>query len=67
MNSVYFWPVPIASFIALGFAWAFFKQMMKGDEGDETMIRLTYNRLIKKSDPAKLILWAHKPSYGLKD
>ena len=40
MNSVYFWPVPIASFIALGFAWAFFKQMMKSDEGDETMIRI---------------------------
>ena len=40
MNSVYFWPVPIASIIALLFAWMFFKQMMKADEGDETMIRI---------------------------
>jgi K(+)-stimulated pyrophosphate-energized sodium pump len=40
MNSVYFWPVPIASIIALIFAWIFFKQMMKGDEGDATMIKI---------------------------
>ena len=37
MNSVYFWPVPVAAIIALVFAWVFFKQMMKGDEGDPTM------------------------------
>lgn len=40
MNSVYFWPVPIASLIALLFAWMFFKQMMKGSEGDDTMIKI---------------------------
>ncbi|MCZ6674650.1 MAG: sodium-translocating pyrophosphatase [Verrucomicrobia bacterium] len=40
MNSVYFWPVPIASIIALIFAWLFFKQMMKANEGDATMIRI---------------------------
>mgnify|MGYP002629746354 CR=1 FL=1 len=40
MNSVYFWPVPVAAIIALVFAWVFFKQMMKGDEGDPTMIKI---------------------------
>ena len=40
MNSVYFWPVPIAAIVALVFAWVFFKQMMKGDEGDATMIKI---------------------------
>lgn len=40
MNSVYFWPVPIAAIVALVFAWVFFKQMMKGDEGDVTMIKI---------------------------
>ncbi|HNV51998.1 MAG TPA: sodium/proton-translocating pyrophosphatase, partial [Tenuifilaceae bacterium] len=32
-----FWVVPIASLIALGFAYYFFKQMMKEDEGTDTM------------------------------
>ena len=40
MNSVYFWPVPLAAIIALLFAWMFFKSMMKGDEGDATMIKI---------------------------
>ncbi|MDB2499578.1 sodium-translocating pyrophosphatase [bacterium] len=40
MNSVYFWPVPLAAIIALIFAWMFFKGMMKGDEGDPTMIKI---------------------------
>tara|TARA_B100001123_G_scaffold100193_1_gene115648 strand:+ start:9500 stop:11719 length:2220 start_codon:yes stop_codon:yes gene_type:complete len=40
MNSAYFWPIPVASIIALLFAWLFFKSMMKGNEGDETMIRI---------------------------
>ena len=40
MNSVYFWPVPLAAIIALIFAWMFFKSMMKGDEGDPTMRKI---------------------------
>ena len=40
MNSAYFWPIPVASIIALLFAWLFFKSMMKRNEGDETMIRI---------------------------
>lgn len=32
-----FWIVPLASILALGFAWFFFKQMMKESEGTETM------------------------------
>jgi K(+)-stimulated pyrophosphate-energized sodium pump len=40
VTSVYFWHVPIAAIIALIFAWIFFKDMMKGDEGDETMIKI---------------------------
>jgi len=40
VTSVYFWPVPIAAIIALIFAWIFFKDMMKGNEGDETMIKI---------------------------
>ena len=32
MNSLIFWPIPIAAIIALVFAWIFFKSMMKGEE-----------------------------------
>ena len=35
-----FWVVPIASLIALGFAYYFFKQMMKEDEGTDTMKKI---------------------------
>lgn len=32
-----FWLVPIASLVALGMAWYFFKTMMKADEGTPRM------------------------------
>ena len=32
-----FWIVPLASILALAFAWVFFRQMMKEDEGSPTM------------------------------
>ena len=32
-----FWLVPIASLVALGMAWFFFKNMMKADEGTPRM------------------------------
>lgn len=32
-----FWLVPIASLVALGFAWYFYSNMMKSDEGTERM------------------------------
>ena len=35
-----FWVVPIASLIALGFAYYFFRQMMKEDEGTDTMKKI---------------------------
>lgn len=35
-----FWFVPIASVLALGFAYLFFKNMLKADEGTETMRRI---------------------------
>lgn len=35
-----FWIVPISSIIALGFAYFFFKQMMKKDEGTEVMKKI---------------------------
>jgi len=35
-----FWIVPLASIVALGFAWYFFKQMMKESEGTETMAKI---------------------------
>ncbi|MFP4556613.1 MAG: sodium-translocating pyrophosphatase [Bacteroidales bacterium] len=35
-----FWLVPFASLLALGFAWRFFAQMMKADEGTDTMKRI---------------------------
>ena len=40
MNSLIFWPIPIASIIALVFAWIFFKSMMKGEEGTDLMIKI---------------------------
>ena len=40
MNSLIFWPVPVAAIIALLFAWIFFKSMMKGEEGTDSMIRI---------------------------
>ena len=35
-----FWLIPVASILALLFAWFFFKQMMKEDEGTDTMKRI---------------------------
>jgi K(+)-stimulated pyrophosphate-energized sodium pump len=35
-----FWVVPVAAIIALGFAFLFFKQMMKQNEGTDTMRRI---------------------------
>ena len=35
-----FWLVPVASILALSFAWMFFSQMMKADEGTDTMKRI---------------------------
>jgi K(+)-stimulated pyrophosphate-energized sodium pump len=35
-----FWLVPVASLLALGFAWRFFAQMMKADEGTDTMKKI---------------------------
>jgi K(+)-stimulated pyrophosphate-energized sodium pump len=39
MNSI-FWLVPVASVLALTFAYYFFKQMMKEDEGTDTMKKI---------------------------
>jgi K(+)-stimulated pyrophosphate-energized sodium pump len=39
LNNI-FWLVPIGSVLALGFAFYFFKQMMKADEGTETMKKI---------------------------
>ncbi|MBP5318489.1 MAG: sodium/proton-translocating pyrophosphatase, partial [Paludibacteraceae bacterium] len=35
-----FWAVPAASLLALGFAWMFFKQMMKEEEGTDLMKKI---------------------------
>ena len=35
-----FWFIPVAAVIALLFAWYFFKQMMREEEGNETMIKI---------------------------
>jgi len=35
-----FWLVPVCSALALGFAYYFFKEMMKADEGTDTMKRI---------------------------
>ena len=40
MISVWFWLVPVASVLALGAAYYFFRQMMKESEGTETMARI---------------------------
>ena len=39
MNNIplVFWLIPIASVVALGMAWFFFRSMMKEDEGTERM------------------------------
>ena len=37
MSIKLFWLVPVASLIALGFAWFFFRQMKRKDEGTERM------------------------------
>ncbi|NDW12052.1 sodium-translocating pyrophosphatase [Bacteroides sp. 214] len=40
MNDTLFWIVPVASVIALGFAYYFFKWMMKQDEGTDLMKKI---------------------------
>jgi len=40
MGNGLFWIIPVCSVIALGFAWFFFKQVMKEDEGNDTMKKI---------------------------
>lgn len=40
MITSFFWIVPVASVLALVFAWFFFRQMMKESEGTETMAKI---------------------------
>ncbi|MBN2572075.1 MAG: sodium-translocating pyrophosphatase [Ignavibacteriales bacterium] len=40
MFSSIFWLIPVSSIIALSFAYLFFKQMMKEDEGTDTMKKI---------------------------
>ena len=40
MENTLFWVAPIGSIIALIFAWFFFKNMMKADEGNEKMVEI---------------------------
>lgn len=40
MDSILFWLVPVASVLALCFAYYFHKQMMKESEGTPQMIKL---------------------------
>ena len=35
-----FWIIPLASVLALAFAWFFFRQMMKESEGTPQMIKI---------------------------
>ena len=40
-----FWIIPVCSAIALGFAWFFFKQVMRETEGNDQMVKIaTYVR-----------------------
>ena len=40
MEQVLFWVVPVASVLALGFAWYFHRQMMKQSEGTPQMVKI---------------------------
>lgn len=40
MDNLLFWLVPVASLLALGFAYYFFRWMMKQDEGTDTMKKI---------------------------
>ena len=40
MVTGFFWLIPVASVMALLFAWYFFKQMMKEDEGTDLMKKI---------------------------
>ena len=40
MDQMLFWLAPIASIVALGFAWYFYGQMMKESEGTPQMMKI---------------------------
>ena len=40
MEQILFWLVPVSSVLALGFAWYFYRQMMKESEGTPQMIKI---------------------------
>ena len=40
MDQLLFWVIPVASVLALGFAWYFHRQMMKESEGTPQMIKI---------------------------
>ena len=54
MNSIplVFWLIPIASVVALGMAWFFFRTMMKEDEGTDRMKEIAEH--VRKGDMAYL-------------
>ena len=43
MDWIIFYLVPVASLIALGFAWFFYKKMKQESEGTPDMIRIAAN------------------------
>ena len=49
MDSILFWLVPVASVLALCFAYYFHKQMMKESEGTPQMIKI-YQRNDRKDN-----------------
>ena len=40
MEQMLFWLAPVASLMALGFAWYFHRQMMKESEGTPQMMKI---------------------------
>ena len=48
-----FWIIPVASILALVFAWFFFRQMMKESEGTELMTKIA--RHVRKGAMLSLI------------
>ena len=72
MNSIplVFWLIPIASVVALGMAWFFFRTMMKEDEGTDRMKEIAEHvrkgamqgGRIKMRSPPKVLTGNFRPS-----
>ena len=68
MVQMLFWLAPIASVVALGFAWYFYGQMMKESEGTPQMMKIAAAVHFLKHPASRFHpeYWLHSPAANIR-